>query len=73
MGVVVGIDHESFPKQSTYNPPGTKVQVCFKYNTQHMLAGEIVRNDVEEPGVGIIRLSDDRYVLMTECMYSTVR
>ena len=73
MGVVVGIDHESFPEQSSVNPPGTKVKVCFKYNVEHTLNGEIVRNDIVEPFVGIIRLVDGRYVLMSECMYSTVR
>jgi hypothetical protein len=73
MGVFAGIDHESFPEQSSYNPPGTKVRVCFKYNTEHTVDGEIVRNDVEDPGVGIIRLADGRHVLFTECMYSIVK
>jgi hypothetical protein len=73
MGICAAIDHKSFPEQSSSSPPGTKVRVCFKYNTGYMIDGEIVRNDIEEPGVGIIRLSDGRHVLFTECMYSIVR
>lgn len=73
MGVCSSIDYESFPEQSTWTPPGTKVRVCFKYDTTHTIDGEIVRADVEYPGVGIIRLNDGRHVLMTECQYSIVK
>ena len=73
MGVVSSIDYESFPEQSTWTPPGTKVRVCFKYDTTHTIDGEIVRADVEDPGVGIIRLADGRHVLFSECQYSIVK
>ena len=73
MGVCANIDHESFPEQSSYFPPGTKVKVCFKYDTGHTIEGEIVRNDAEDPGVGIIRLADGRHVLFEECQYSIIR
>ena len=47
--------------------------MCFKYDTEHTIAGEIVRADVEDPGIGIIRLADGRHVLFTECQYSIVK
>lgn len=68
MGVVTGIDHESFPKQGSYL--GRTVRVCFNYDTTHVLRGAVVRDDAEEPGRLIIRLDDGRHVLATECMWS---
>jgi len=73
MGVCAGVGYEEFPKQSSTNPPGTKVRVCFRYNGDRTIDGEIVRNDIVEPFVGIIRLVDGRHLMMTECMYSPVR
>ena len=73
MGIQAGIDYESFPKQSLANPPGRKVRVCFRFDAERWIDGEIVRNDIESPFVGIIRLVDGRHLLMTECMYSPVR
>jgi hypothetical protein len=70
MGVVQSIDFESFPKQGTWL--NRRVRVCFKYDTTHSLLGTIVREDVEEPGIGIIQLDDKRFVLMSECMYSLI-
>lgn len=68
MGVKQGIDYESFPKQGTWL--GRRCRVCFKYDLSHMILGTIVREDEEEPGIGIIRLDDGRHVLFTECQYS---
>ena len=73
VGIQAGIDYESFPVQSIRYPPGTKVRVCFRYDADRMIDGEIVRNDVASPFIGIIRLADSRHLLMTECMYSLVK
>ena len=73
MGIQAGIDHESFPVQSLINPPGRKVRVIFRFDADHSIDGKIVRNDITDPFIGIIRLVDGRHLLMTECMYSPVR
>lgn len=70
MGVHQAIDYESFPKQSEMVQVGSRVSVFFKYDTSHRIAGTVVRNDVEAPWIGIIRLDDGRHILMTECQYS---
>lgn len=67
MGVVNSIGFDKFPKQGTYL--GKRVNVCFNYNTSKQIAGTVVREDVEEPGVMIIRLDDTRHVLSTECQW----
>lgn len=71
MGCVKNISYESFPKQGLY--VGKPVNVCFNYDTTKCLPGVIVRDDYEEPWLGIIALEDGRYVLTTECQYSIVR
>lgn len=70
MGIQAGIGYEEFPKQSLAHPPGTKVKVCFRFDADRTIDGEIVRNDITSPFIGIIRLVDGRHLLMTECMYS---
>lgn len=67
MGVVQAIDYESFPRQGSCL--GRRVRVCFKYDTTHEIGGVVVRDDAEDPCVGIIRLDDGRFVLTTECQY----
>jgi hypothetical protein len=71
MGVVKGISHDEWPRQSP--DVGKPVNVCFNYDTNHKVRGTIVRDDFEEPWVGIIQLETGKYVLMTECQYSTPR
>lgn len=71
MGNVDQIDFARFPEQGNWL--GKRVLVCFHYNTSMCLAGEVVRDDSEEPGVGIIRLHDGRHVLMTECQWTSQR
>lgn len=71
MGVVKNIDHEQFPVQTSN--VGERCEVCFNYDTKHVVRGTVVRDDGEEPGKMIIRLDDGRYVLSTECMYSYPR
>lgn len=68
MGVHKNIGFDKFPEQGAYL--GRSVTVCFNYDTSKTIPGTIIRDDREEPGVGIIRLEDNRYVLMTECQYS---
>jgi len=67
MGVSNQITLSSFPEQSDFL--GKQVAVCFHYDTSQQIDGVIVRDDTEEPGVCIIRLSDGRHVLSTECQY----
>ncbi|MGH3924414.1 MAG: hypothetical protein ACRDTT_16390 [Pseudonocardiaceae bacterium] len=69
MGSRRNVDVDSFPVQGTHL--GKDVVVCFNYDTTTRLPGRIVRNDNEHPWVTIIALDDGRYVLSTECMYST--
>ena len=68
MGVVKGVGFVEYPEQGIYL--NTRVEVCFNYNTRLTIMGTVVRDDTTEPGVAIIKLDDDRYVLSTECMYS---
>ena len=65
MGVVATIDHKSFPRQSDLL--GKRVRVCFRYDTDHELGGECVRDDLETPWMTILRLDDGRHVLAGEC------
>lgn len=67
MGVVANIKHDKFPQQAAV---GVRLKVCFHYDTKNFIGGEFVRDDVEPPHVGIIKLDDGRYVLATECQYS---
>ncbi|MBU8834399.1 hypothetical protein [Mycolicibacterium goodii] len=71
MGSVPNIGMYCFPKQGSYL--GQRVTVCFHYDTEVTIGGEIVRDDAEQPGVAIIKLDDGRHVLTTECMWTTAR
>lgn len=68
MGVVANITHATFPRQGKY--AGARVNVRFHYNAARTVAGTLVRDDAEAPGVGIIRLDDGRFVLTTECQWT---
>lgn len=70
MGRVKNVAAERYPEQS--NRIGQRVVVCFHYSP-FVFLGTIVREDLEDPRVGIIRLRNGRYVLMTECQYAPVR
>jgi hypothetical protein len=67
MGVKANIAIDQFPKQGNYL--NREVNVIFHFNTNETISGVVVRDDTEEPGIMIIRLADDRYVLATECQY----
>lgn len=68
MGVVANVGTDAFPEQGTYL--NRRAFVCFRYDTANSLGGTIVRDDMEEPWVTIIRLDDGRHVLTSECQYS---
>jgi hypothetical protein len=71
VGVHNNIGYERFPKQGDFL--GRKVNVCFDYDTSKTIRGMVVRDDKEEPGTLLIRLTDDRIVNATECQYSLIR
>jgi len=66
MGCVANVSHDKFPKQGSY--VGLKVNVLFYYR-EPVLHGVMVRDDVEEPLVQIIKLDDGRHILTTECQW----
>lgn len=65
------IGFDSFPKQGAYK--GSRVRVCFNYDSGRTVDGTVLRDDAEEPGRMIIQLDDGRVVLSTECMYQPLR
>lgn len=68
MGTVKNVGLDVFPKQSKYLD--CRVTVCFNYDLDHVIKGTLVRDDREEPFVGIIALDDGRYIKTSECQYS---
>lgn len=70
MGYVKNIKIDLFPKQGLNL--NKRVNVCFHFDTSKTIEGTIVREDIEEPFIEIIKLDDGRYVLTTECQYTIV-
>ena len=70
MGVCENIGIKEFPKQGDFKDKA--VSVCFNYDTKKRIKGNVVRDDIEAPHLTIIKLSDGRYVLATECHYTTL-
>lgn len=70
MGCASNVSATTFPKQGSYT--GSRVRVCFNYDTSACVFGEVVRDDAEAPGVMIFRLEDSRHVLSTECQWQPV-
>jgi len=70
MGCVKTVGFDYFPKQGTFL--GKKVNVCFLYDTSRTIEGKIIRDDMEEPFITIIKLADGRHVLATECQYQII-
>lgn len=68
MGTNPIITTTTMPKQGTFLHK--KVTVAFQYDTANQFNGVIVRDDMEEPNITIIALTDGRYVLGTECQYT---
>lgn len=67
MGSIPSIDMDRFPTQGDLL--GKRARVCFHYAADTTMGGEIVRDDMSEPFVTIIKLDDGRHVLATECQY----
>lgn len=67
MGCHDNIKHDKFPKQGAYL--NKRVTVCFHYDTKNTINGTVVRDDVEKPGLEIIKLDNGNYVLTTECQW----
>ena len=67
MGTSPHVDALKFPEQGSLFM--RRVNVCFYRDTQRQIGGVVVRDDITEPFVGIIRLDDGRHVLMTECQF----
>jgi hypothetical protein len=70
MGVHKNITFTKFPAQS--NDLGRRVRVCYHYEVEKAHEGVIVRDDVEDPGIMLIRLDNGRHVLAAECQYQFV-
>lgn len=70
MGYVETIDYDNYPEQS--KNIGRRVVVCYKYDTTKMHEGEIIRDDVGEPGETLIKLDNGRYLRAAECMFQFV-
>lgn len=68
MGVHANIGFDFFPKQGYQL--NCEVEVCFRYDTTKCIDGVIIRDDMEEPYLTLIKLSDGRVVTATECQYS---
>ena len=74
MGIVKNINATSFPEQYIADKNvlvgiGRKVNVCFRFNTDIMIDGVVIRDDKGSPFQTIIRLSDGRVVLAEECQF----
>lgn len=67
MGVHPNIDYDRFPRQGQF--VNRRVRVCFNYRPKYVY-GVMIRDDAEEPFLGIIRLDDNRVIMATECQYS---
>ena len=78
MGCVDTITYEKFPKQKdeNYKHPkfkvGSRVKVCYHYDTSKYHYGTIVRDDLEEPFETIIKLDNGRYLRAVECQFSYI-
>ena len=68
MGCIDTITYDKFPKQKDENyiyprfKVGSRVKVCYHYDTLKYHYGTIVRDDLEEPFETIIKLDNGRYL-----------
>lgn len=78
MGCIDTITYDKFPKQrdENYKYPqfkvGSRVEVCYHFDTSKYHYGTIVRDDLEEPFETIIKLDNGRYLRAVECQYSYI-
>lgn len=76
MGSHPNIGINSYPKQAKEGdlcPVGSKVKICFWYNTTETIEGTVLRSDMESPGELIFQLDDGRIVRSVECMYQPIK
>ena len=78
MGCIDTITYDKFPKQKDENyiyprfKVGSRVKVCYHFDTSKYHYGTIVRDDLEEPFETIIKLDNGRYLRATECQFSYI-
>ena len=78
MGCIDTIAYDKFPKQKDENyiypqfKVGSRVKVCYHYDTLKYHYGTIVRDDLEEPFETIIKLDNGRYLRAVECQFSYI-
>ena len=78
MGCIDTITYDKFPKQKDENyiyprfKVGSRVKVCYHFDTSKYHYGTIVRDDLEEPFEPIIKLDNGRYLRATECQFSYI-
>ena len=78
MGCIDTITYDKFPKQKDENyiyprfKVGSRVKVCYHYDTLKYHYGTIVRDDLEEPFETIIKLDNGRYLRAVECQFSYI-
>ena len=78
MGCIDTITYDKFPKQKDENyiyprfKVGSRVKVCYHYDTSKCHYGTIVRDDLEEPFETIIKLDNGRYLRAVECQFSYI-
>lgn len=65
MGSHPNITVDKYPRQGSYL--NLRVKVCFNYDTTEQFLGVMIRDDMEEPGISIIKLDNGRVLLTTEC------
>ena len=49
-----------------------RVEVCFNDDTCKPISGTIVRYDMADPWLTIIKLDNDRFILGSECQYKVI-
>lgn len=67
MGCVNYINYTFYPEQAT--DLGRKVKVCYYFDSSKVHYGTIIRSDVSEPYLTIIKLDNGRVLLASECQY----
>ncbi|PEJ68687.1 hypothetical protein CN680_26045 [Bacillus pseudomycoides] len=70
MGVHPNVGINKFPKQGDWL--NKEAKVMFNFDSSTMIKGVIVRDDMEEPFLTLIKLEDGRVIRSTECQYSLI-
>ncbi|MGH0417526.1 hypothetical protein [Bacillus cereus] len=70
MGVHPNVGVNKFPKQG--DQLNREVKVMFNFDSSTILKGIIVREDMEDPFLTLIKLEDGRVIGSAECQYSLI-